>query len=309
MKLASSGSPIERVTARTVAANSHTRNAATRTIAAGAAPLRANTLRATARSACLPSGPLRHRRTHGSEGDVLEPELALALVVAEHLERELVEVERADPAEAAVVEQRQDVVRAVANRLSELADVRARLLILVVQLAFGEPLADEVERDEAARIEPARQPRCGRAHGAFGQIRHDAIPDHERRFVRVAAAGRELRARLLALEVARHVARVLDRISGQRAAPLALARLRRRMIELEECHARAWQPCGPRVVAGTEDHDLAHVAAIDREPDQLIEIRDAQCEPQLHRREPRIEPLRDRLALLARELLGPRIDE
>ena len=75
-----------------------------------------------------------------------------------------------------------------------------------------------------------------------------------------------------------------------------MARLRRRMIDLEERHAGARQPRRARVVARAEDHDLADRQSIDGEPDEPIEIRDAQREPQLHRREPRIEPLRDLVA-------------
>src|SRR5205807_8231603 len=120
------------VCASVVAANAQAIATASSAIAATGA----YRFRATSR----PSGD---RRVHGGEREVLEPEHAIALVVAEHLERELVEVERAHPAKAALVEQREDVIRSVADRLAELAHVLARLAILVrLHVAAPELLAD-----------------------------------------------------------------------------------------------------------------------------------------------------------------------
>ena len=67
--------------------------------------------------------------------------------------------------------------------------------VLVVELLpVRELLADEVERDERARIEARREPRRGRAHRGLGQVRHDAFPDHERRLGRAkpVAASRSI---------------------------------------------------------------------------------------------------------------------
>src|SRR5690349_8893427 len=94
-------------------------------------------------------GPRRGQR------EALEPELALALVVAEQLERELVEVEHADPAEPRVVQQRQDVVAAEPHRLPDLAEPLAGRAVLGPDPHAGRiVLAEELEREQRARIEP-----------------------------------------------------------------------------------------------------------------------------------------------------------
>ena len=81
------------------------------------------------------------------------------------------------------------------------------------------------------------------------------------------------------------------------------------MIDLEERDAGARQPGCARVVARAEDDDLPDRQPIDREPDEPIEIRDAQREPHLHRREHAIEPQCDLVTVGAGEAVGPRVDE
>jgi hypothetical protein len=135
------------------------------------------------------------------------------------------------------------------------------------------------------------------------------FPDHERGLGRREVVRGEAFDRILALEVARHVARRVDRIAIELRELLALRLLRRRMIDLEERHACTRQASGSRVVARAQDHDLANRELVDRETDEAIEIRDAQREPHLHRRKPRIETLGDLVSVGAGDLLGPRIDE
>ena len=173
--------------------------------------------------------------------------MPVALVVAEHLERELVEVERAHPAEAALVEQRQDVVGAVADRLAELADVRrASAWSLSLRPC---PSASFLPTKSNATSERGSSPLASRVAVArtarLGQVRHDAFPDHERGLGRREPVRGEPLDRILALEVARHVARGVDRIAGELREPLALGRLRRRVIDLEE-RARRRAAAAPR---------------------------------------------------------------
>src|SRR5687768_11249737 len=101
--------------------------------------------------------------------DVLEAELALAGVGGGVAQRDLVEIQGPGEAKALLVEQRQDVVGAEAQRLAQVVDVAPGPVILLPDVGpLGDPLAEEVEGQDRARLHAGRDPAGGGADRGLG---------------------------------------------------------------------------------------------------------------------------------------------